>query len=552
MKKTLGVAVALLVLGVAQAQTPANKGLGQRTGEPAIGTYAFCEADRPVFPGPTQAVWNGWSADTGNLRFQKAENAGLYVEQLGKLELKWAFGFPGDVTAFGAPVVMNGTLFTGSAGGGVYAIDSKTGCVNWVFQANGPVRSAPLAVTEGRAASLVFGDQNGEVYSVDARTGKERWRKRVDMHEATRLTGSPAAHEGVVFIPAASWEETRAIDPNYPCCTFRGSITALSVKDGSVLWKSYMVDEPKRTGRTRNGTPAFGPSGAGVWSTPAVDAKRGLLYVTTGNNYSRPATALSDAIVALDMKTGKVVWSQQTFPNDVYNSSCSVKAANCPDDAGPGYDYGAAPMLVPAVAGHDVLVAGQKSGIVFGLDPDAGGKILWRQRIGKGGANGGIAWGMASDGRYVYAAISDLVRKPGAVNAAAPVGDGEFEPALGGGLTSLSVITGEKIWFAQAAPCSPPKPGCSPAQPGAITAIQGAVFSGSMDGHIRAFSTADGKVLWDFDTVKPFQTVNGVSAKGGSLSGAGAVVAGGMVFVNSGYPMQGGSPGNVLLAFGLP
>jgi polyvinyl alcohol dehydrogenase (cytochrome) len=612
MKRVLGIAVALLLAGNAQAQTPANNGeaaflkycaschdkpddripprtvlrgmspqrilrtldfglmmaiaypikredriaiasfLGQGKDESAMPKSAYCEADRPVFPGPTQALWNGWSADAGNMRFQKAENAGLYVEQLGKLELKWAFGFPGDVTAFGAPAVRNGTLFTGSAGGGVYAIDAKTGCLNWVFQANGPVRAAPLSVTDGGTTTLIFGDQNGEVYALDARSGKERWKKRVETHEAARLTGSPAANDGVVFIPVASWEETRALDPNYPCCTFRGSITALNAKDGSILWKSFMVDEPKRTGRTRSGTPTFGPSGAGVWSTPTVDAKRGLLYVTTGDNYSHPATPLSDAIVALDMKTGKVVWSQQTFPNDVYNSSCGARGTNCPDDAGPDYDYGASAMLVQVASGRDVIVAGQKSGVVFGLDPDNGGKILWQQRVGKGGTNGGIEWGTASDGRYVYAATSDLVRKPGANNAAAPVGDVEFEPSLGGGLTSLSVIDGEKIWFAQPKPCAPPRPGCSPAQPGALTAIQGAVLSGSMDGHIRAFATADGKVLWDFDTFKTFQTVNGVSAKGGALNGAGAVIAGGMVFVNSGYPRQGGSPGNVLLAFGLP
>lgn len=612
MKKTLGITAAILLTGIAQAQTPASNGeaaflkycaschdnpgegipprtvlrgmspqrilrtldfglmmaiaypikredrvaiasfLGQGKDELAMPKSAYCEADRPVFPGPTQALWNGWSADAGNMRFQKAENAGLYVEQIGKLELKWAFGFPGDVTAFGAPTVRNGTLFTGSAGGGVYAIDAKTGCLNWMFQANGPVRAAPLSVTDGGTTTLVFGDQNGEVYALDARSGKERWKKRVETHEAARLTGSPAANDGVVYIPAASWEETRALDPNYPCCTFRGSITALNVKDGSILWKSFMVDEPKRTGRTRSGTPTFGPSGAGVWSTPTVDAKRGLLYVTTGDNYSHPATPLSDAIVALDLKTGKTVWSQQTFPNDVYNSSCGARGTNCPDDAGPDYDYGASAMLVSTSGGRDVLVAGQKSGVVFGLDPDNGGKILWQQRVGKGGTNGGIEWGTASDGRYVYAATSDLVRKPGANNAAAPVGDVEFDPVLGGGLTSLSVIDGEKVWFARAAPCSPPRPGCSPAQPGALTAIQGAVLSGSMDGHIRAFSTADGKVLWDFDTFKTFQTVNGVLAKGGALNGAGAVIAGGMVFVNSGYPRQGGSPGNVLLAFGLP
>jgi polyvinyl alcohol dehydrogenase (cytochrome) len=526
--------------------------LGGGADESAIPKSAYCGAEHPILPGPAQSVWNGWSADAGNNRYQSAENAGLYAEQVGKLVLKWAFGFPGDVTTFGAPTVLNGTLFTGSAGGGVYAIDAKTGCLHWVFQADGPVRSAPLAVIDGGTTSLVFGDQNGEVYALDAHTGKQRWKKRVDDHEATRLTASPAIYNGVVFIPAASWEETRSVDVNYPCCTFRGSITALSVKDGAQVWKSFMVDPPKRTGQTKIGTPTFGPSGAGVWSTPTVDEKRGMLYITTGDNYSFPDNNLSDAFVALDLKTGKVAWSTQTFPKDVYNSSCGQKTENCPEGNGPDYDFGASPMLVHGIGGRDVLVAGQKSGVVFGVDPDNKGKMLWQQRVGKGGTNGGVEWGTASDGRYVYAATSDLRQLVGDTHKVAPVGDANLDPNAGGGVTAMSVIDGEKVWTVPGIPCMPVRPGCSPAQPGAVTAIQGAVFSGSMDGHIRAYSTTDGKVIWDFDTEKEFKSVNGVKTKGGALNGAGPVIAGGMVFVNSGYPRQGGTPGNALLAFGPP
>lgn len=524
--------------------------LGQGKDEAALPRSAYCKAERPIFPGPASALWNGWSADSGNNRFQSAQNAGLSPAQVANLELKWSFGFPGDVTAFGAPTVLNGTLFTGSAGGGVYAIDAKTGCLHWLFQANGPVRSAPLAVGEGAAAALIFGDQNGEVYALEARTGKVLWRKRVEDHEAARLTASPAVSNGVVFIPAASWEETRSVDLSYPCCTFRGSVTALNVKTGTQVWKTFFVDPPKRTGQTRIGTPTFGPSGAGVWSTPTVDAKRGMLYITTGDNYSHPANDLSDAIVALDIKTGKTAWATQTFPKDVYNSACGQKTANCPEDNGPDYDYGASAMLVHAASGKDVVVAGQKSGVVFAVDPDNKGKLLWQARVGRGGTNGGVEWGTASDGRLVYAATSDLAQMVGDTHKSAVIGDANLDPNKGGGVTALRIEDGQKAWFAEALPCAPPRPGCSPAQPGAVTAIPGALFSGSMDGHIRALSTADGKKLWDFDTVKSFKTANGVTAKGGALNGAGPVVAGGMVFVNSGYPRQGGTPGNVLLAFG--
>jgi polyvinyl alcohol dehydrogenase (cytochrome) len=277
-----------------------------------------------------------------------------------------------------------------------------------------------------------------------------------------------------------------------------------------------------------------------------VDAKRGVLYVATGDNYTHPATDMSDAILALELKTGRIVWTQQTLANDVFNAMCTKGAPDC----GPDYDFAAPAILVRAPNGKDMLLAGQKSGMVFGLDPDNRGKLLWQARVGLGGISGGIQWGMASDGRNVYAAVADGVRMQGDLSSA-QVGNASFEPAKGGGLTALDVQDGSRRWFAPAAPCAPPREGCSPAQPGSVTAIPGAVFSGSMDGHVRAFSTVDGKLLWDFDTQKSYSTVNGLVAQGGSLDGAGPVVVDGMVYVNSGYPRLGGAPGNVLLAFGL-
>jgi polyvinyl alcohol dehydrogenase (cytochrome) len=511
---------------------------------------AFCKRDRPIMAGAAKDSWAGWSPLADNARFQTAESAGLKAADIPRLELKWAYGFAGDVTAFGAPAILAGTIFTGSAGGAVQALDAKTGCLYWLYQANGPVRSGMAVSAEGGATTLVFSDQNGWVHALDAKTGKLRWHKRPEEHEATRLTGTPAEYQGVVFVPAASWDETRSIDPNYICCTFRGSITAMRTRDGSVAWKTFLVDPPKKTGVTAAGTATFGPSGGGVWSRPTIDAKRGLLYITTGDNYSHPATATSDAVMALDLKTGRIVWTQQTTPADVYNSSCGTKGVNCPADNGPDYDFGSSAILVKNAAGKDVLVAGQKSGVVYALDPDAKGKLLWQARAGKGGTNGGVQWGMASDGRTLYTAVSDVVRPPGGIGGPGPVGNANLDPNQGAGLTAFDLLDGKKLWYAPGHPCAPPRPGCSPAQPGAVTAIDGAVFSGSMDGHIRAYATADGTVLWDVDTEKSYTTVNGAPAKGGSLDGAGPVIAGGMVFVNSGYPRFGGEPGNVLLAFG--
>jgi polyvinyl alcohol dehydrogenase (cytochrome) len=521
--------------------------LGTKMEEAPLPASAFCSANISILSGPANDTWAGWSPSASNARYQTAERAGLAAAQVRHLKLKWALGFSGDVTAFAAPTVVNGTLFVGSASGAVEAVDAKTGCIHWVFQANGPVRAAILPVPTGSTTSLVFTDLIGWGYAIDAKSGHLIWKKRIDEHDAARLTGSSVALDGVVFIPAASWEETRSLDPQYVCCTFRGSVTALRVRDGSVVWKTYTVDPSQRTGTNSAGSAQWGPSGAPIWSAPTVDAKRGLLYVATGDNYSVPATSTSDAVIALDLKTGRVVWSQQVLANDAYTSACRSKGVNCPPPNGPDFDFGSSAILVRAPNDKEILVAGQKSGLVFAFDPDAKGKILWQTRVGKGGLNGGVQWGMASDEQKVYAAVSDV---SGVMNTAGPVGGATFDPAKGGGLTALHLEDGSKAWYAPSHPCDPPRPGCSPGQSAALTLIPGVVFSPSLDGHVRAFSTEDGEMLWDFDTAaQTYSTVNGVPAKGGSIDGAGPVVAGGMVFVNSGYPRNGGMPGNVLLAF---
>jgi len=273
----------------------------------------------------------------------------------------------------------------------------------------------------------------------------------------------------------------------------------------------------------------------GYGPKPTVDKKRRLLYVTTGDNYSSPATTTSDAVVAIDLKSGRIIWSQQTTPNDVYNSSCGAKGSNCPPDNGPDHDFGSSAMLVVTSAGRELQVAGQKSGIVYAFDPNRKGKMIWQTRVGRGSATGGVQWGMAADGLKVYAAVSYAVRLANGAGAA-PLGNANFDPVKGGGLTALYINDGTKAWFVPGQPCDSPRPGCSPAQPGALSSLPGVVFSGSLNGHIRAFASEDGEILWDFDTARSYTTVNGIEAKGGSMDGAGPVVVDGMVFVNSGYP----------------
>ena len=513
--------------------------LGIPGGNINVPAKAYC-TDRTVsLGGHSKSEWNGWSPTPTNTRYQPSDAAGLTATQVPRLKLKWAYGFDGDIIAFAQPSVLNGHLFVGSASGMVQALNADTGCIQWVFQAMGPVRSAMVGVPLGGKHALLFGDTTGWFYAVEAESGQLLWKKRPEPHEATRLTGAPLAYRDTVFIPVASWEETRSTNTEYQCCTFRGSVVALRIKDGSEIWKTYMIAEKAK----QTSEHEWGPSGAAVWATPTLDTKRGLLYVTTGDNYSATATPLSDAVLALELSTGKIVWSKQTTPGDVWNSLCSTKG-DCP---GPDYDYGSSAIL-EKLDGRDVLLAGQKSGIVYALDPDHEGAILWQTRVGQGGILGGVEWGMASDGRQVYAATSDLVQK----HSADPLHPQIVDPKIGGGLSALRIANGEKVWFAPPIPCDAgAKPGCSPAQPQAVTAIPGVVFSGSADGHLRAYSAEEGKVLWDFDTGRDYQTVNGVRATGGSLNGPGSVVVGGMVFVNSGYARQGTIPGNVLLAFSI-
>jgi polyvinyl alcohol dehydrogenase (cytochrome) len=521
-------------------------GTPKETARPIPAT-AFCK-DRnvPISKNP-KSVWNGWSPAATNTRYQPAP--GLSLDQLKNLKLKWAFGYDGDVNAFAPPAIFDDQLFVGSASGLIHALSAKTGCIKWQFQAGGPVRTAMLVEPNGSKHALLFADQSGFFYALEAESGKLLWKKRPEQHEATKLTGSPTAHDGIVYVPAASWEENRALNSAYECCTFRGSVTAYRISDGSQLWKSFAISqEPKLIGKNKDGARTLGPAGAGIWSAPTLDLKRRVLYVTTGNEYAGPegaeSTDRSDAVLALDLATGKVLWASQVTPGDIFNGLCSG-AKNCP---GPDFDFGASAILEKLPDGKDVILAGQKSGMVYALDPDAKGKLLWMTRVGKGSTNGGVQWGMASDGQRVYAAVSDLarIRRDDPLDPR-PSG---ADPSQGGGLTALRIATGEKAWFAAPPPCPPNQAICSPAQPAAVTAVPGAVFSGSVDGHIRAFAAEDGKIIWDFDTAKTFPTVNGVSARGGSMDGPGAVVAGGMVYINSGYARNGGMAGNILLAFG--
>ena len=495
----------------------------------------------------TGPAWNGWGTNTSNTRFQDAATAGLTGDQVPRLKLKWAFGFPGELSANAHPTYAGGRVFVGSPGGKVYSLSASTGCIHWYFDAGAGVRSAVSIGKIGSVYAAFFGDAKANAWAVDVATGKQLWKTRVDDYPVARITGSPVFYDGKLYVPVASGEEATGSVPTYECCKFRGSLVALDAATGKQIWKTYTIAEPARpTKRNKVGTQLWAPSGAPIWSTPVIDTKLNLVYVTTGDNYSEPGTNTSDSFMALDLKTGKIVWMRQMTSNDAYTSACRMPdRTNCPDVNGPDFDFGASPILVTLRNGKRALLAGQKSGMVHALDPDNKGAILWQVRVGKGGTMGGVQWGSAVDQANIYVAVSDIKRiMLDYTNTT------DADPNQGGGMFALRLDNGERIWYTPPIGCGDRKR-CSPAQSAAVSAIPGAAFSGSMDGHLRAYSATNGAVIWDFDTERAYQTVNGVEGRGGSLDGPGAVIAGGMVFANSGYTAAGGAPGNVLLAFSV-
>ena len=478
-----------------------------------------CADKSPIANISADSSWFGWGAGPSNTRYS---NQPLQVPQL---KLKWAFGFPGAKAVSGQPSVAAGRVFVSADNGYVYSLDAATGCVYWSFHAEAVVRSSATVerITPTHVAAL-FGDAKANVYAIDASTGEMIWKVHVEDHPTARITGAPKFFEGRLYVPVASGEEGAGGGANYACCTFRGSVVALNAADGKQVWKTYMIaEEPKPVKKNANGVQRWAPAGAGVWNSPTIDAKRRALYVGTGDAYTEPAAKTTDSIVALDLASGKMLWSVQDSENDVWLAACTPNShpENCPDAMGPDHDFGSPPILK-----NDILIAGQKSGMVWAHDPDNKGAVLWKTPLVDNTKEfgGKIVWGGAADDQNAYFGLGP------------------------GGIAAVRLSDGGKKWFKALPPAS--AAATHPGQDGPLTATPGVVFSGGWDGVLRALSAQDGSVIWEYNTLRDFETVNGVSAKGGSMGAAGPVVAGGTLFVPSGYVgVRNGLPGNVLLAF---
>lgn len=506
----------------------------------------MCATREAAFDRNAPPAFAGWGLDPASTHSIPASVSGLDKKNVSKLKLKWAFGFPNALRARSQPAIAGGAIFVGSHNGNVYALDIKTGCARWTFPASAEVRTGivvqPWKAGDAGAEPLAFfGDIVGGAYAVKAFTGELVWKIAANNHHATTLTGTPSYHDGTLYVPVSSLEEGGAIDGNYACCTFRGSILAVDAKTGAEKWRTYLVDEPTLRGKNALGADQYGPSGVAVWNSPSIDVKRGQLYVATGDNYSSPATEMSDAIVAIDLKSGKIRWHHQVLGDDAWNGSCDDgKRINCPEEDGPDFDFGAGTVLAKGKDGKEYVLSGQKSGWAYGMNPDDGA-LVWRTRVGRGGVvAGGIPFGLAAENGKVFIPVSD-----------APDGR-KYDIPQQAGVHALDIATGAFVWRAHSANnvCNG-RPLCYPGYGGSLTVTNGLVLAGSNDGYLRIYDTADGKVLWENDTTGSVVTVNGTTAHGGSMGGGAAAIAyQGLLIANSGYGFSGKMPGNVLLVYG--
>jgi len=516
-----------------------------RLGDPnAAPEVTWCEGDAETFTALDPKRLTGWGHDTN--RYVGADIAGFSSAEAPDLELKWSFGFPASTRARSQPTIAMGAVFAGSQDGTVYAFDLDTGCVRWTFAARAEVRTGITLGQRGpdQLPTAYFGDIIANLYAVDAVTGELVWQTSPDDHHSATLTGTPAFSGGNLYVPVSSLEVVTAANPEYACCTFRGHVMAVNGDDGSMIWDSYAIPNPASEGGTTSvGTAMLGPSGAPVWTSPTIDEAKNLLIFGTGENYSSPADTNSDAVIAVRLDTGERLWSRQTFPGDAWNVACMMADnPNCPDEDGPDYDQASSPLLVDIGDGEVRVVAGQKDGRVFALDWQTGQNKLWEVRLGRGSIQGGVHFGMAAAGSTVFVPINDMN----------DTRNGEWlDPETARpGISAVDATTGEILWsHVQENVCGEGRPFCDPGISAAVTAIDGAVVAGHLDGAIRIYDADSGDIIWSYDTTRPVTGTNGVTAKGGGMSGSGPAIADGHMVVNSGYGLYNHEAGNALLVF---
>ncbi len=515
-----------------------------------------------------------WGMGVANQRYLPDALAGVTRANVHSLELAWSLAFPKVTDMRSQPALVGDTLYFGDKTGKLYAIDRHTGCIRNSIEVLSGIRSAiTVANSQEHGPLLVFADSMASIYAVNPSTLDIVWQKAARLYDTSVITGSITSHDGRLFVPISSYEVAVAGSPGYVCCKSHGGVIALGVDDGEQLWEWHGTADASLQGLNSAGAEMYGPSGVSIWSTPTVDAQRDRLYIGTGENLSHPATDTSDAIIALDLASGEQIWRYQATADDVWNAGCLSGSANCPENAGGDFDFGASVIHARLPSGEELLLAGQKSGDVYALSPDPSGpdgELLWQRRVSNAAigpdlhrttTNGGIHWGMALSGDKLLVAASDperdrpqYVPKPGM--HALDVRDGsvlwhkgvtrgchipdENKPLVG----LQNMRAGKAIDLQTQYECS-----FYYGLSAALTSTDQLVFSAGLDGKVRAYDIDNGDVLWQTETARPFSADNGIEGHGGAIDVSGQVLADGWLYVQSGYSMFGQLPGNVLLAY---
>ncbi|MEM7363042.1 MAG: PQQ-binding-like beta-propeller repeat protein [Pseudomonadota bacterium] len=489
-----------------------------------------------------------WGVDLANTAHSKSR---ITASNVARLTLDWAFRIPGVTTARGQPVVHGERLYLGTTAGDVFALERKTGCVVWRQRFEAGLRTALVLGRVDNEWWLFVGDNTSETHALRASDGQRRWSVSTAVDDSSIQTGAPVFVEDMLIVPVSLMEAAHAQSDDYPCCKGHGALIRLDARTGDELWRLPMTAPAKQLG-TKEGVARYGPSGVPIWSTPTVDLKRRQVYVGTGQHLSPPANNNSDAVLAVGLDSGEIIWRFQGTLGDIWNSACSglPPGRNCPRWSGPDHDFGAAVVIANDREGDDILLAGQKSGDVYALRPDDG-ELIWRTRVGAGSALGGVHWGMTTANGRVYVGISDP-----------PFPKRGIQPRPG--LYALSVDDGEVIWETLAERgCDTGLgtyfsreelyPDCSLyfGLSAAVTSTNDLVFAPRLDGRLEAYDANSGVVLWRYETARSFTTTDNGSAHGGAIDNAGAVLVDDMLFIQSGYDLFGQLPGNVLLAFSL-
>ncbi|RLQ23587.1 dehydrogenase [Seongchinamella sediminis] len=533
----------------------------------AFNWIASNSCDRPVSDDQTIYV-SSWGQAEGNRRFVDAGRSNITRDNVDSLELAWALAFPKVTDMRSQPAIIGDSLYFGDKTGRLYALDRTRGCLLAHTKVASGIRSAITAIDRD---TLVFADSMAVVYAVDRHSLEVRWSADMRLFSTSTITGSISHHDGRLFVPISSYEVAAAGNPEHVCCESHGGVIALDAASGERLWTWHATDDAVPRGTTSDNKPLLGPSGASVWSTPTIDVARNRLYVGTGENLSHPATETSDAVVALDLDSGEQLWVFQATAGDIWNAACLSGGSNCPENAGGDFDIGASVIHAQLADGTELLLVGQKSGDAMALDMD--GQLLWKTRVSNAAigpdlhqttTNGGIHWGMALSGERLLVPAADPERpRPG------------YDPRPG--IHALDVRSGDPLWFqgvergCYLADEDKPLIGLQNMRAGknrpleeqyacsfyyglsaAATATAELVFSGGLNGVLRAYDVISGEQLWQTATAVAVDTVNGVSGHGGAIDVDGQVLAGDWLYVQSGYAMFGQLPGNVLLAYRLP